>query len=439
MRTQYLKFPELDFLTQQMRTLLLIALGYFAASLHVQWFAPFYSGGGYCSEAISFVQSLSSPQYSSLISLSIAQHGDTVSTKFVAGLPDSTRILLEQLSNTDTLDNDISICHCEPGAIHPPNYRTSYRCPSSFASIAIARTMFETDRLPRGWSEKLNTMDYVWVPSQFNRATFLEGGVDPSKVVVIPEPVDIDFFSPINVDKYDLTFLGLPENSFIFLSVFKWEERKGWKFLLDAFIEEFGSNQGVTLLILTHTFYSSADFNVQIDSYIDQHHPGLRSRPSIHLIPPGVPTSALPGLYASSHAFVLPSRGEGWGRPHVEAMSMELPVIATNWSGPTEFMTKHNSYPIPIDDMDEILDGAFAGHRWARPSVRALSSAMRDVFENYDQAKERGKQARRDMVRYYCPDCVANLVVKELFRISKPKPRIVIDVDLEGEYGLVFN
>lgn len=27
--------------------------------------------------------------------------------------------------------------------------------------------------------------------------------------------------------------------------------------------------------------------------------------------------------------------GEGWGRPHVEAMSMELPVIATNWSGST--------------------------------------------------------------------------------------------------------
>ena len=27
--------------------------------------------------------------------------------------------------------------------------------------------------------------------------------------------------------------------------------------------------------------------------------------------------------------------GEGWGRPHVEAMSMALPVIATNWSGST--------------------------------------------------------------------------------------------------------
>ena len=33
----------------------------------------------------------------------------------------------------------------------------------------------------------------------------------------------------------------------------------------------------------------------------------------------------LRGLYAAADAFVLPSRGEGWGRPHVEAMSMALP------------------------------------------------------------------------------------------------------------------
>lgn len=80
-----------------------------------------------------------------------------------------------------------------------------------------------------------------------------------------------------------------------------------------------------------------------------------------------------PRFYASGDAFVLPSRGEGWGRPHVEvgacsgnegnrgpvylprmlsylapaiamvptshqAMSMALPVLATNWSGTTEFL-----------------------------------------------------------------------------------------------------
>jgi hypothetical protein len=54
----------------------------------------------------------------------------------------------------------------------------------------------------------------------------------------------------------------------------------------------------------------------------------------------------LPSVYKSMDAFVLPTRGEGWGRPIVEAMSMALPVLVTNFSGPTEFLTADNSYPV---------------------------------------------------------------------------------------------
>ena len=39
----------------------------------------------------------------------------------------------------------------------------------------------------------------------------------------------------------------------------------------------------------------------------------------------------LRGLYAAADAFVLPSRGEGWGRPHVEAMAMALPGADRHW------------------------------------------------------------------------------------------------------------
>lgn len=37
----------------------------------------------------------------------------------------------------------------------------------------------------------------------------------------------------------------------------------------------------------------------------------------------------MPKLYAAVDAFVLPTRGEGWGRTITEAMCMELPVIGT--------------------------------------------------------------------------------------------------------------
>ncbi|KAI3770160.1 hypothetical protein L6452_01283 [Arctium lappa] len=69
------------------------------------------------------------------------------------------------------------------------------------------------------------------------------------------------------------------------------------------------------------------------------------------------------GLYKAADAFVLPSRGEGRGRPIVEAMAMSLPVIATNWSGPTEYLSEENNYPLPVDRMSEVIDGPFKGIR----------------------------------------------------------------------------
>jgi len=52
--------------------------------------------------------------------------------------------------------------------------------------------MFETDRLPSGWAERLNKMDYIWVPTEFHRGIFATGGVVPEKLRVVPESVDVD-------------------------------------------------------------------------------------------------------------------------------------------------------------------------------------------------------------------------------------------------------
>ena len=43
-------------------------------------------------------------------------------------------------------------------------------------------------------------------------------------------------------------------------------------------------------------------------------------------------------MLLGADVFVLATHGEGWGRPLMEAMAMGLPVIAANWSGPTQFI-----------------------------------------------------------------------------------------------------
>jgi len=109
-----------------------------------------------------------------------------------------------------------------------------------------------------------------------------------------------------------------------------------------------------------------------------------------------------------------PTRGEGWGRPQVEAMAMALPVIATYWGGPLAYMTYNNSFPLLLDGIEKVPDGPFAGHGWAKPSVIHLKSLLREVVTNPQEATKRGEQARQDMVDKYCPRCIAKLVLNRL-------------------------
>lgn len=149
----------------------------------------------------------------------------------------------------------------------------------------------------------------------------------------------------------------------------------------------------------------------------------------------------MPRLYKRADAFVLPSRGEGWGRPHLEALSMGLPVIATNWSGPTEFLTQDNAYPLPVaKDLVPVPDGPFRGHLWADPSVPDLRQLMRRVYDATracrglgqagpfgedlcNEIKSKRAQARADVLERWSQE---SLTMQMLERLS------VVDAQLTG-------
>ncbi|GMF21791.1 unnamed protein product [Phytophthora fragariaefolia] len=344
----------------------------------------------------------SEPAMEQPFELLITQHGDSLNPSFIRDLPEDMRSKLEQhwIEERDFYWRlkhrkiALAICHSEPGAWEPAHYMTS-RCPPEKAQYKVGRTMFETDRVPKGWPQRMNKMDEIWVPTKFQEKVFVDGGVRPEAVKVVPEVVDVDFFDPDKVENvYNLaseTTFEMTEKTTVYLSIFKWEERKGWKVLLTAYFEAFSVEDDVVLVLLTngyHTSSSSAgDFKSLIEEFaskaVDK---PLDQLPRIHVLPPHIPQEAMPSLYKAANAFVLPSRGEGWGRPHVEAMAMERPVIATFWSGTTEYMTEKNSYPLDIDGLIE-------------------------------EARAKGKQAREDMVAKYSPDVIGDIVLGHITRI----------------------
>jgi hypothetical protein len=278
----------------------------------------------------------------------------------------------------------------------------------------------------------------VWVPTEFHRAIFIKGGVDSDRVVVIPEPVDTDVFSPAHAAEISAASSESAERvlfhaeqadgsarPFRFLSIFKFEERKGWKILIEAFVREFAgtmSSSPVALYILTSAYHTEADFEERIHGFLrtlNWQGGVVPPLPPIRLLPSGLSADRLVELYSLVDCFVLPSRGEGWGRPHVEAMSMSLPVIATHWSGPGAFMTEENSFPLRHDVMATITEGAFRGHQWAEPSQTHLRDLMRAVMADPNASRQKGQQARQDMLQKFCQQCVADIVIRELARVQK--------------------
>lgn len=146
---------------------------------------------------------------------------------------------------------------------------------------------------------------------------------------------------------------------------------------------------------------------------------------NIHVISHELLWSAMPALYHSFDGFVLSSHGEGWGLPLAEAMTMGLPVIATNWSGPIEYMSPSNSIAIPVHELVNVSGVDFTQQedisQWAKPDQDALQRAMRQLIHPAARPflQQIGRQARNDMLTRYNIDRIAVAVMKELYAIKQ--------------------
>lgn len=393
------------------------------------WMAPILNAGGYSSEAQSYAFALDR-EYSKDASGSkfgLRQFAEQQSHIFAKGMPASMRETLSRLLSTGMRQKhwDIAICHATPDVWHHDGafgWGSVQPCPPPGAQISIGRTMYETDRLPKEWVPRISVMDEVWVPSHFAVEQFVSSGVPREKIVVVPEPVDTELFDPSAHEPWDFE-IG-DSSLFRFLSVFKWEKRKGWDLLLRSYFAEFAKEDPVVLVVKTQAFHSGDDFHKNLEQHLSDARSATeagREPARVKVLSDDLPLRELPRLYKAADAFVLPSRGEGWGRPHVEAMSMALPVIATNWSGSTEFLDDDCSLPLGIDGLEPVEEGQGPkGHLWAVPSMKLLRGLMRWVLDHKEEARRIGKAARQRMIDRFSPESVVkNHVLPQLHRLGK--------------------
>ncbi|OXM86709.1 glycosyl transferase [Paenibacillus rigui] len=318
--------------------------------------------------------------------LSLDQQKLLVSYRYLYG--PGTPIGLEESAD----DSDQRILFFRNREFHPGYAEIVYGQGDAFyrntGRYKIGFTMLEVNGLPAEWVRQCNLMNEVWVPSHFNAATFRASGVRVP-IHVIPLGIDPQYFNP-GIRSHRMS------DRFTFLSIFEWGERKAPELLLRTFARTFNLHDNVLLIckITNH------DPSIDVPTEIRKLNLGPMSSRILILHNNRIPSETMGSLYRSADCFVLPTRGEGWGMPIMEAMACGLPTIATAWSAQTDFLNENTGYPLHIKGLvpAEARCTYYQGLQWAEPDTDHLSFLMRYVYEHQDIARARGLHASQQIL-----------------------------------------
>ncbi len=264
----------------------------------------------------------------------------------------------------------------------------------------IGYTVLETDTWPEPMAECANQMDEIWVASEFSRRGLLDSGVQ-RPVHVMPLGVDPDYFNP-RIKSFR------PTRRYTFLSL---AGRRRWPIeaLLRAYSEVFCAKDDVLLLVLTMGSAADVQGEMAALEWPENAAPvGLLAAESL-------PGYQLGALYRSADCFVLPTQGEGWGRPILHALACGLPVIATDWGGHTDYMTAEISYPLRAARL--VPAGSGAG-QWAEPDGDHLRELLRNAYDHRQEARLRGLAASETILSHWTWRHAAQRIKDRLLEIK---------------------
>lgn len=287
----------------------------------------------------------------------------------------------------------------DPPLPHTADVEVRHRWPPDLAPPASGRLAliqpWEFGTIPVDWVDPLTrTVDELWVPSEYVRGMYTGAGIDPGKVHVIANGVDLEAFSP---QGRRLTVDGVHEGQLVFLFVGGVIWRKGPDILLSAWREAFAGREDVVLVIKdfgADGLYRSGDREQIAAAIADP-----ACAPVVHLHA-DLDDEEIAALYRAADVLVHPYRGEGFAMPVLEAMASGLPAIVTA-GGPTdEFCPPPAGWRIESARVQRGDAKAgpltLTGERWdLEPSHDDLVRLLRDVAAlPAAERRERGAAAR---------------------------------------------
>ena len=287
-------------------------------------------------------------------------------------------------------------------------------------------TMVESRNIPINFLRLCDKhYDYCMTPSEYYKNQLIEDGFS-KEVFNIPIGVDDIFIEQKTTGIFKPSFCVFSNKSaphqpegFKFLSLFKWNFRKGPDVLIKSFLREFSTKDNVSLLIFSRELEQQAangSFGYiygEIEKLYKEN--AKEDSPPIYFCDNLVPEEYMADIYSTGDCFVLPSRGDGFCLPALEASAMGLPIGVTNITAFKDYCTPENSYLIEPDEyvlyenahqfrQDEIFINAYVGGEFpvlGDKSVRDFAEIMREMCENFEEAKKKNSLLQKTIKEKY--------------------------------------
>lgn len=283
----------------------------------------------------------------------------------------------------------------------------------------------ETTVCPPQWIEGCNRMNLILVSSNHSKKV-LEGvqfkvankeGQPTGQEIKLTTPVEVLFEGfNTNIYKYIEPSNILPsinnmmesiEENFAFLLVGHWlpgnlgEDRKNIGLTIKTFLETFKTTNNPPALIIktslgNNSILDKAEIEKRIFEIKKLVSKNTERKPNVYLIHGELSDEEMNHLYnhPKIKAHINLTKGEGFGRPLLEATLSKKPIITSNWSGQLDFLSSNNVFLVkgklnPVHESAVREQGIMKEAQWFSFDIMDAKKILKEIFKNYKNYKEK--------------------------------------------------
>ena len=297
----------------------------------------------------------------------------------------------------------------------------------------------ETSIASAQWVEACNRMDTVFTISEHSKNVFLasqfmkkdQNGQElgtlklEKQIEVLHNCIDQNIFKKLEYEVDVLPTIktalkDIPEK-FCYLFVGHWlrgdfgEDRKNVGLLVKVFLETFKQTKTTLPALILKT--SGGNFSYLDKREIQRKIEQIRSTvqldegqtmPNIYLLHGELTDDEMNSLYnhPKIKAHVSFTKGEGFGRPLLEASISGKPVIASGWSGHLDFLNAEEAVLVggelkqihPSSVWENVL---IPESSWFRPDIQQAANALAGVFMDYETFRKKASKLGKENFRKF--------------------------------------